>query len=224
MPSPSFKNDKNLDNGNDKDTSIIYKFILNEDELSSIEKIKGFSNFLEKDLHNRVIITVRLSEGKREVLLDINETAILEYRKEILKTFVQNNNLNPNILNAVSDESFIFIVQEYSKSSAFQQAALDKFKKDYNSANEIRDVEKYLLSVLPKFIIQKTSDALPDSFKVDNLNDRMIKRLANYLEKDFAEIFKLSPNAQQQKNTLKKYSDKLTLDFESIYTQKKTES
>lgn len=86
-------------------------------------------------------------------------------------------------------------------------------------ASFLSDIE----NMLPKFVIYKTAtDELPDSFTVQDISKKSIIRLANYLNTDFATIFK-ETNQQRQRNLTSNLSRSLSADFSAKYKQKEVQ-
>ncbi len=112
------------------------------------------------------------------------------------------------------------IVAEYIEASDFLEENINELKSKYENINSREKVEQYLETIIPRFILQKNDDFLPDAFKKDTASI-MLTRLQNYLKKSFLDVFNAAGNAQDQKNLLKDYSDSFNIDFETKYTQKK---
>lgn len=217
--SPTFKDEFNLDVGKTIESKITYKFILNKEEKEKIKEIKGFDNFINCDEKKRTFIIVNVAEGMRTIEFQKNCNSINEECKKSIKEFVSDQGLKIKIKD-YSDDLLEQVVEEYVGTEGFVEENVHKLKNLCSKIKDTKEIEQYVETIIPKFILQTNNDSLPDSFKKDT-SLTMLKRLENYLNKSFLDVFNSAGDAQTQKNLLKEYSDSFNIDFETKYTQKK---
>lgn len=216
---PTFINEYNLDVGKEIESSVVYKFVLNKTEKEKIKEIKGFDGFICSDDKQRTFITVLTLEGQKNIEFQIDYGCINKETKKLLQEFANQHELKTKI--TVIDENLLEqIIAEYTATANFLEENIIELREKYGNINSKEKVEQYLKTIIPKVILQKNEDSLPDSFKKDT-SSIMLSRLQNYLQKNFSDVFNATGNAQYQKNLLKNYSDSFNIDFETKYTQKK---
>lgn len=217
--SPTFKDEFNLDVGKSIESKITYKFILNKEEKEKIKEIKGFDNFISCDEKKRTFIIVNVTEGKRTIEFQKDCDSVNEECKKSIKEFVVAQGLKIKIKD-YSDDLLEQVVEEYVGTEGFVEENVHDLKNLCSKINATEEIEQYVETIIPKFILQTNNDLLPDSFKKET-SLTMLKRLENYLNKSFLDVFNAAGDAQTQKNLLKEYSDSFNIDFETKYTQKK---
>lgn len=216
---PSFQDEDNLDIGENLETSIVYKFLLNEAEKNKVSEIKGFNDFIKSDEKNRTFILVKLLQGQKIIDFEINVQSINNARKKILKEFVDANGLKTKI-KEYDDKVLEQVISEYKTIEDYVEELVSELKESCYNISLEEDVKKFISESIPKFILQKNNEILPDSFEKNTVSISL-KRLENCLNKNFSDVFDLDGNHQKQKNKLKEYSDFFNIDFETKYTQKK---
>ena len=216
---PNIQDEDNLDAGEDLETAIIYKFLLNEDEKKQIAEIKGFDNFIQTDEKNRTLVLVKVAAWTRNIEFLPNYEAIKDKCINVLRNFVNEHGLEIKVTE-YNEEVLEQVISEYEAKEDFVEEVISELKESCLKIKSIEPIQRYIEENLPKFILQTTKDMLPDSFE-KNTSLKCLERLENCLNKSFKEVFDLAGNPQKQKNLLKEYSDSFNIDFETKYTQKK---
>lgn len=216
---PSFKNEYNLDVGNKTESKIIFKFVLNAEEKEKIKEIKGFDDFIVSDEKKRTFVIINILEGKRTIEFNANLVSINEECKKTLKEFATSHGLKTKVTE-YNEDILNNLEKEYVTLESFVEEDVHELKNKLSKIISTNEIEQYIETIIPKFILQTNSDYLPDSF-TKGTSSTMLTRLQNYLNKTFVDVFNAEGDAQSQKNMLKDYSDSFNIEFESKYTQKR---
>jgi len=146
--------------------------------------------------------------------------------KKYLNTSFQNVDMESEIEVYISSNSR----EVYFQYNPVNEFDLENMYEDYTDediedyADTIEDeIKEQLEKLLPRFVVYRTkTDDIPDTFTVNDLNNVAIKRLSNYLDYDFEEIF-LNKNQQSQRKNTKALSKAISEDFREKYTQREVE-
>lgn len=201
-------------------------------------QIKNYKSFVESGMctvQNGVTILAGQNEsGKSNILsalakindkspsftydeysFDMDESPEIKYWFELSAEELENvNSLSSEI--SISEKIEITVTDEQRDILFFYTCDECMESKDALLDN----IREKLELLIPKFVTYRSlQDDIPDTFTVKNIVELPIKRLSNYLDVNFEEIFS-EKSLQRQKNATQRLSRNLSTDFSSKYKQK----